>query len=203
MPCGDRNSRSSSMNFRILRNWFWSAMDSSLRSPIPSVRMQAKFAVRSARLSMNHSRRFLQSGSFSRTSGSKASTRNNASQPPISRIFAAYRPGKVHHQLMDATLQKCAITLAFALMANLVNTPRRPGMYGRIDIAERPLVGGDLSVGMHVPLAQHQRELLLGEVRIHECERNAVKREVPSGLPRVFPLVRHGDNVRGIQWGPV
>ena len=35
-------------------------------------------------------------------------------------------------------------------------------------VGERPFVRGDLTVGMHVPLAQHQNELLFGEVRIDQ-----------------------------------
>ena len=41
-------------------------------------------------------------------------------------------------------------------------------MHGWVDIAEVPLIGWNLPVGVQVPAAQHQAELLLGEARIHE-----------------------------------
>ena len=72
-----------------------------------------------------------------------------------------------------------------------------------VHVAEGPLVGRDLPVGMHIPLAQHQRELLLCEVRVHERERNTVKRQIPSCIPRIFPFVGHGDNVSVVQVGPL
>src|SRR5205814_5390090 len=65
-----------------------------------------------------------------------------------------------------------------------------------------PLVSGNLTVGVHVPLAQHQRELFFREVRIYERKRNAVKRQIPSRIPWVFPLVGHGDYVSVVQMSP-
>ena len=38
-------------------------------------------------------------------------------------------------------------------------------MHRRVHVAERPFVGRHLSVGMHVPFAQHQDELILGTYR--------------------------------------
>jgi len=65
---------------------------------------------------------------------------------------------------VEDALQECAIALAVAFLVDLVHAPRGPGVYGRIDVAEGPLVCGHLSVGMHVPLAQHQNQLLLGKI---------------------------------------
>src|SRR5580704_3902726 len=62
-------------------------MENNRRSPIPSLRMQAKFPVRSGRLSINHSRRRLKSGSRSSTSGSRVSTANSGINPTKERIF--------------------------------------------------------------------------------------------------------------------
>ena len=103
---------------------------------------------------------------------------------------------------MEDALQEFAITFPFALLVDLVDAPCSPCVHRRIHITERPLVGGNLAVGVHVPLAQHERELLFREVGIHEREWNAVKRKVPGGIPRVFPFVRHGDHVCVIQMGP-
>ena len=55
---------------------------------------------------------------------------------------------------------------------------------------------------MHIPLAQHQRKLIFGEIGIYERKRNAMKREIPGRIPRIFPFVGHGDNVSVIQVGP-
>ena len=76
-------------------------------------------------------------------------------------------------------------------------------MHRRIHVAERPLVGRNLSVGMHVPLAQHQDELILGKIRIHQRQRNAVKRQVPCGVPGILPFVGHGDDVGVVQMRPL
>src|SRR6266851_3572360 len=59
-------------------------------------------------------------------------------------VLAVDPPGEVEHQLVEDPLKKCAITHAAALLFDLVNAQRRPGMHRRIDIAERPLVRGKL-----------------------------------------------------------
>ena len=41
----------------------------------------------------------------------------------------------------------------------------RPGVHRRIHIAERPFVRRELPVGMHVPFAQHQHQLILWRIR--------------------------------------
>src|SRR5258708_7466297 len=38
---------------------------------------------------------------------------------------------------------------------------RSTGMHGRIDVAEGPFVGGQLAVGMHVPLVEEQACILI------------------------------------------
>ena len=63
-----------------------------------------------------------------------------------------------------------------------------------VDIAEVPLVGRDLAVGVHVLFADREIELLLGEVGIDQ-QSDSVEGQVPRRVPRVFPLVRHGDDV--------
>ena len=68
-------------------------------------------------------------------------------------------------------------------------------MHRRIDVAKIPLVGRDLAVGVHVMLAQHQLQLLLAEIRIHERQREHVEGKIPGRVPGILPLVRHGDHV--------
>ena len=55
---------------------------------------------------------------------------------------------------------------------------------------------------MHVPLAQHQNELLLRELRIDEGKRNTVEGKVPGCIPGVLPFVGHGDDVRIVEMAP-
>ena len=78
---------------------------------------------------------------------------------------------------------------------HFVEKQRRPRVHRRVDVAEVPLVGGHLSVGMAVQAAQHEQELLLGEVEVDERQRERVEREVPGRVPRVLPLVGHRDDV--------
>ena len=76
-----------------------------------------------------------------------------------------------------------------------VDLPDTPSMHGRIDVTELPFVSGDLAARVHVPFAQEQNHLLLGELGVQLRHRDHVKRQVPSGVPRVFPLVGHRDHV--------
>ena len=65
-----------------------------------------------------------------------------------------------------------------------------PGVHGRVHVAKVPFVCRDLAVGLHVPLAREEIELLLRERRVDERERDAVERRVPSREERVFPPTR-------------
>ena len=76
-------------------------------------------------------------------------------------------------------------------------------MNRRIYIAKRPLVRRHLPIRMHVPLAREKHQLLLGELRIDECQRERVKCQVPGGVPGIFPLVRHRDDVGVVQMHPL
>ena len=76
-------------------------------------------------------------------------------------------------------------------------------MHGRIDVAEFPLISGQLTARVHIPFAGEQHELFLGEVGIDERQRDAVKCQIPSGIPWVFPLVGHGDDVCIVQMRPL
>ena len=90
-----------------------------------------------------------------------------------------------------------------ALAGHLVDAPCRPRVHRRIHVRQLPLVRGQLTVRVHVPLAQEQHELLLGEVGIEPRERNHVKRQVPRRVPRVLPLVGHRDHVAVVEMRPV
>ena len=88
-------------------------------------------------------------------------------------------------------------------LVDLVDAPGGPGVHGRVHVAERPLVGGDLPVRVHVPLAQEERELILRELRIDEREHDRVEGQVPRRVPRVLPRVGHRDDVVVVEVGPV
>src|SRR5256884_3825069 len=64
-----------------------------------------------------------------------------------------------------------------------------------IHIAEVPLVGRHLPVGVQIGGAEHQVHLLLGEVRVHDGEREGVEGQIPGRVPGILPLVGHGDDV--------
>src|SRR5262249_18245122 len=70
-----------------------------------------------------------------------------------------------------------------------------PGMDRGVDVGEVPLVGRDLAARVQVALLQHQVELLLGVVHVHRGEGDGMEGQVPGRVPRVLPLVGHGDDV--------
>ena len=72
-------------------------------------------------------------------------------------VLAVHPPGEVQHQFVKHALQECPVAFAFPLLVDLVNSPRGPGVHRRIDVAKRPLISRNLSVGVYVPLAEHQR----------------------------------------------
>src|SRR3954452_6635287 len=69
-------------------------------------------------------------------------------------------------------------------------------------IVELPLVRGKLTVRVHVPLAAQQDQLLLGERGVDVREGDGVERQVPRRVPRIFPLVRHRDDVVVVEVSP-
>jgi hypothetical protein len=65
----------------------------------------------------------------------------------------------------------------------------------RVHIAKVPLIGRDLTVGMEIEPGEHEVELLLGEVGVDGRQGNGVKRQIPSGIPGVFPFVGHRNDI--------
>src|SRR5262245_6504108 len=76
-------------------------------------------------------------------------------------------------------------------------------MDGRVDVAERPLVGGQLAVRVHVPFAKEQDELALGEFGVDQCQGDAVESEVPGGVPGKLPLVWNRHNCGVVEMAPL
>ena len=119
-------------------------------------------------------------------------------------VLAVHPPGEIEHQLVEHALQEFQVALApMVLAVDLEHAPGGPGVHRRIDVAEGPLVGGDLAVRVHVPLARQQHQLLLRELGIDQREGDAVKGEIPGGVPGVFPLVGHRDDVGVVEVAPL
>ena len=81
------------------------------------------------------------------------------------RVLAIDPPGEIQQQLLKHALEKHEVARVFrirlaALVAiDLKHPKRRPGMHRRIHVAKRPLVGRQLTVRVHVPLARQKDEL--------------------------------------------
>ena len=116
-------------------------------------------------------------------------------------VLAVDPPREIQQQLLKHALQKRHVARVFrirlaALVAiDLKHPKRRPGMHRRIHVAKRPLVGRQLTVRVHVPLARQQDELTFGKFGVNDCQRETVEGEIPSGEPGVLPLVRHRENL--------
>ena len=104
---------------------------------------------------------------------------------------------------MEHALEERAVARSRLRLLDLVDAQGRPGVDGRVHVAEVPLVRRDLAVGVHVPLAQHQHELVLGESGVDEGQDHAVKRQIPGGEPRELPGVRHREDVGVVEVPPV
>ena len=110
------------------------------------------------------------------------------------RVLAVHPPVEVKHQALERPFQELDV-LASEIPLHLVEVEGGPGVDGRVHVAEVPLVGRDLPVRVEIEAPQQHQELLLGEVEVHERERDRVERQVPGGVPGIFPLVGHGDDV--------
>src|SRR5436853_7774984 len=70
-------------------------------------------------------------------------------------VLAVHPPTEIQHQLVQHALQERAIPFPVASLVDFVDAPGCTGMPRRIAITTRTLVSRNLSVGVHVPLAQH------------------------------------------------
>ena len=90
-------------------------------------------------------------------------------------VLAVDPPGEVHEQLLEGMCQPAAVTLSLRPFIQVVSKNRGPGVDRRVDVAEVPLIGGHLPVGVEVAFAQHQVELLLGVILVHQRQRQNVE----------------------------
>ena len=116
-------------------------------------------------------------------------------QVAIVGVLAVDPPGEVRQQPLEHPGQELAVAFASDLGLALVDEQRGPGGHRRVDVAEVPLVRGDLPVRVEVVGAEQELDLLLREVDVDQRQRRAVEGEVPRGEPRVLPLVGHRDDV--------
>src|SRR5215475_8803510 len=104
-------------------------------------------------------------------------------------VLSVDPPGKVQKHLLKDTLHERVVCYPGTSALDIEDCSRGQRQDRRVNIVEIPLVSRDLSVGVHVPLAQHQQDLLLGKLRIEFRKRNPVKTETPGSDPRNLPLV--------------
>src|SRR6516225_4960598 len=114
---------------------------------------------------------------------------------PAKAILAIDPPAEIGGEPAEHPLQETEIGSAVQRLLHAVEKNSRPGLYWRVDVAEIPLIGRDLTGRVQIDLAQKQVELLLGEIAIDNRQRERVKREVPRGEPGILPLVRHRDDM--------
>src|SRR5271157_717884 len=67
---------------------------------------------------------------------------------PAIGVLAIHPPGEIEQELVKDLLEKLPIRAATPPRDNRVYAPRRPGMYGRVDVAEGPLVSRELAIGV-------------------------------------------------------
>ena len=82
-------------------------------------------------------------------------------------VLAVHPPREIQQSACaNTTLQEFEIAATLAPSLTPIEEKRRPSMHRRIDVAEIPFVGRHLAVRVEIASAQHQLELILGEVRI-------------------------------------
>ena len=120
-------------------------------------------------------------------------------QVVVAEVLVVHPPGEVDQQLVEDPGQEMKVGAA----VELEDLDRGPGVHRRVDVGEIPFIGRNLAVRMHVPLAQQQHELTLGECRVDVRQGHAVERQIPGREPRVLPRVRHEDDLVVVQMSPV
>src|SRR5207249_354336 len=118
-------------------------------------------------------------------------------------IFPIHPPGKGEQQFMENRFQERAVAFAGLFTFDLENAPRRPCEDGRIYITEVPFVGRKLAIGMLVPLTNYNIELTFGKMRIDYGQRDAMKGQVPRGVPGRFPSIGHRHDALVIKMLPI
>src|SRR5215469_4578368 len=116
-------------------------------------------------------------------------------EAPAKAVFPIDPPAEIRGEPAEHPLQEVEVSSAAECLLHAVEENRRPGLYRRVDVAEIPLIGRDLTGRVQINLAQKQVELLFGEIDIDRRQRECMKGKVPRREPRILPLVRHRDDV--------
>jgi hypothetical protein len=79
----------------------------------------------------------------------------------------------------------------------------RPDLERRVHVVEGPFIGRNLPVRPHVPFAAEEQDLVLGELQVDPRQDHRMEAQVPAREPGILPLVRHGDDVFGVEVPPI
>ena len=113
-------------------------------------------------------------------------------------------PAREHEQqLVEAAFEPGAVVDAVPPFLHVVDPPYGPGMDRRVEVAEFPLVGGQLAARMLELFEEQHPELVLRELGIDEREGDGLEGEVPGGEPGILPLVGHAHDPQGVEVPPV
>ena len=123
---------------------------------------------------------------------------------PPSKILSPRASSRLTHQvkLISSLWKTRARKSKSDAAVDAKDRQRGPCLDRRIHIAEVPFVRRQLAVRMHVPFAGEEQELALRHRRVGVGENHAVESEVPRSIPRVFPFIRHRDDLVIVQVTP-
>ena len=110
-------------------------------------------------------------------------------------ILTVDPPGEVQHELVERRPEEIDVRVASQRLLGAMEKERRKGVDRWVHVTEVPLVGWNLTVRVQVGPTEHQFHLLLGEVGIHDRDRERVERQVPGRVPGILPFVGHRDDV--------
>ena len=121
-------------------------------------------------------------------------------KPPSNTFLPKRSLRLTHHvkfssELVEDRLQEVDVPLTAPGLLAAIQEQARECVDRGVHVAEVPLVGGHLPVGVQVGAAKHQLHLLLGEIGVHDRQRQRVEGQVPGRIPGVLPLVGHRDDV--------
>jgi len=71
-------------------------------------------------------------------------------------ILAIDLPSEIQEQLVEHAFQELPIVEVLPFLLDFVQPPSRPSLARWVHVAQGPFVGGNLSLRMHIPLAQHE-----------------------------------------------
>ncbi len=124
-------------------------------------------------------------------------------KPPLNRLSPSGSIRFTHQVKFSSSFgQQPGQEVVVAPAVDVPHVERRPRVHRRVDVTERPLVGGEGTVGVLEPLAAQHQQLVLGERRVEMGQGDGVEGEVPRGEPGVLPRVGHRQDVAGVHVHP-